>query len=250
MDKTPPSRYQRFLRWAAARRLVIPRDTRVDPSLLSEERFPVSCPKCEYLLRGLPDGRCPECGREFDHGKLLVEQYVGEAGKRSHPVTSKWTFRMWLAGALLLVCGGMLPSLMQWVEQRAAGLRQTPGSDRLLRACVFTMIGAQLVGLSLLAVAFVLDLRLAIVSRRKRRQILDAIDRNQPGFVEAQRAIWVTPALLLGLGAAFGTWYLLLPVFGQSGTAMHPLHLVLSIVIGCGTTIGIVLAAGCVRGRK
>ncbi len=105
-------------------------------------------------------------------------------------------------------------------------------------------------GLSLLAVAFVLDLRLAIVSRRKRRQILDAIDRNQPGFVEAQRAIWVTPALLLGLGAAFGTWYLLLPVFGQSGTAMHPLHLVLSIVIGCGTTIGIVLAAGCVRGRK
>jgi len=250
MDTAPPSRYQRFLQWAAGRRLVVPRDTRVDPSLFSEERFPIFCPKCEYLLRGLPDGRCPECGREFERSRLLVDQYVREPGRRSHPVASKWAFRMWLAGALLLICGGMLPSLIQWVEQRAAGLRQTPGSDRLLRACVFTMIGAWLVGLSLLAVTFVLGLRLAVVSRRKRRQVLDAIDRNQPGFVEAQRAVWVMPALLLGLGAAFGTWYLLLPVFGQSGSAMHPLHLTLSIVVGCGTTIGIVLAAGCVRGHK
>lgn len=250
MDRTPPSRYQRFLQWLASRRWVIPPETRVDPSLFPEEEFPVFCPKCNYLLRGLPDGRCPECGREFERSRLLVDQYVREPGRRSHPVASKWAFRTWLAATLLMLSGIILMGVMHLVEQRAGGIGQPPGSDGLLRACVFTMIGAWLAGSLFLIVAAVLGVRLAVISRRKRRQVLDAIDQNQPGFVEAQREVWVTPALLLGIGAAFGTWYLLSPAFGPSGSAMHPLHLVLSIVVGCGTTIGIVLAAGCVRDRK
>lgn len=55
---------------------VIPPGARVDPALFAEDEFPVHCPKCDYLLRGLPDGRCPECGTEFERGRLLVEQYV------------------------------------------------------------------------------------------------------------------------------------------------------------------------------
>ena len=57
---------------------VIPRDAAVDPKHFSEDEYPVHCPKCGYLLRGLPDGRCPECGTPFERGRLLVQQYVRE----------------------------------------------------------------------------------------------------------------------------------------------------------------------------
>lgn len=29
-------------------------------------RIEPRCPKCGYLLYGLPEPRCPECGRDFD----------------------------------------------------------------------------------------------------------------------------------------------------------------------------------------
>ena len=59
---------------------VVPKDARVDPAPFSDEEFPVHCPKCRYLLRGLPDGACPECGKPFERGALLVRQYVFEWG--------------------------------------------------------------------------------------------------------------------------------------------------------------------------
>ena len=49
-------------------------DARADISRLPENQFPIWCPKCDYLLRGLPDGRCPECGTEFERARLLVQQ--------------------------------------------------------------------------------------------------------------------------------------------------------------------------------
>jgi hypothetical protein len=55
---------------------VVPADARVDPTQFPEEEFPVYCPKCEYLLRGLPDGRCPECGEPFERAELLVLEYA------------------------------------------------------------------------------------------------------------------------------------------------------------------------------
>lgn len=55
---------------------VIPPDARVDAARFPEAEFPIYCPKCEYLLRGLPDGRCPECGEPFERGHLLVLEYV------------------------------------------------------------------------------------------------------------------------------------------------------------------------------
>lgn len=55
---------------------VMPTDARVDPAAFPEEEFPLNCPNCRYLLRGLPEERCPECGEPFDRGRLLVLHYV------------------------------------------------------------------------------------------------------------------------------------------------------------------------------
>jgi len=55
---------------------VIPRGTQVDPACFPDDEYPVYCLQWGYALRGLPDGRCPECGREFARGHLLVEQYA------------------------------------------------------------------------------------------------------------------------------------------------------------------------------
>jgi len=79
---------------------VIPRDARVNPSLFSEDEFPVYCPDCSYLLRGLPEPVCPECGTPFDRGRLLVEEYVDRGSRAS----------MWRRGEvrLLMVAYGGL----------------------------------------------------------------------------------------------------------------------------------------------
>jgi hypothetical protein len=69
-------------------------ETRVDPAAFPEEEFPVYCRKCRYLLRGQPDGRCPECGSEFHRGRLLVEQYA--LGRTPRPDRLR-RIAMWLS---------------------------------------------------------------------------------------------------------------------------------------------------------
>lgn len=39
--------------------VVIPAGARVDATRFSDDEFPVECPKCGYLLRGLSSDRCP-----------------------------------------------------------------------------------------------------------------------------------------------------------------------------------------------
>lgn len=250
MATAPRSRYERFLQWAAARKLTIPPETRVDPSPFTEDEFPVYCPKCGYLLRGLPDGRCPECGREFDHGRLLVEQYVREPGKHSHPMTARWAVRTYLAGSVLLACGGILLGLIGWLEQQVTGFGSIGGSGGWPRACGFTLVVASLVGLLLLMVSAGLGVRLAVISRRKRKRVLDAIDHSHPDFVVAQRTLWLLPAMIFGIGAAFATSYLLSLALGEPGGVTPPLHLILPMVVGCGTTLVIILVSGCVHRPK
>src|SRR3972149_2325562 len=55
---------------------VIPHDAVVDPTPFPEDGFPTLCDGCGYLLRGIADGNCPECGTPFARGRLLVTQYV------------------------------------------------------------------------------------------------------------------------------------------------------------------------------
>lgn len=82
---------------------VIPRNAAVDPARFSEQEFPVTCPKCGYLLRGLPDGNCPECGKPFERGRLLVLQYVhewsGKLWRQSRP--GIWCRRLFVLGFVL-----------------------------------------------------------------------------------------------------------------------------------------------------
>jgi hypothetical protein len=42
------------------------REGQVDPQFDPEVRFHPQCKECGYLLIGLPEARCPECGQLFD----------------------------------------------------------------------------------------------------------------------------------------------------------------------------------------
>ncbi len=74
------TKLRNIFRYRIAFGRIIPPNTRANPAQFSEAEFPIVCPKCDYLLRGLTVPRCPECGRDFDRGRLLVEQYVIEGG--------------------------------------------------------------------------------------------------------------------------------------------------------------------------
>ena len=87
----------------------IPRGTQVDPALFPEDEYPVQCLNCGYDLRGLPDGRCPECGTEFVRGHLLVELYARRRLPRGNKCRriAKSLFiagiTIWLAGAAVFL---------------------------------------------------------------------------------------------------------------------------------------------------
>lgn len=86
------------------------RDATVDPSAFPEAEFPVRCLGCSYLLTGLPDGWCPECGREFARGRLLVEQYAGESLPRRGGRYG--LVRRWLNVSFAVVIGGQVLALL------------------------------------------------------------------------------------------------------------------------------------------
>ena len=78
------------------------------------------CPGCEYLLRGLPDGRCPECGRTFARGRLLVEQYVLEGGRRFSRRAARAAKWCWVIAAGLMVLFWVVYGVVALAAARAA----------------------------------------------------------------------------------------------------------------------------------
>lgn len=177
MDDKPLTGWRRLLRYRIAGKRIITPEARVDPAMFSEDDFPVFCPKCDYLLRGLPDSRCPECGREFQRGRLLVEQYVNEYSKRSFRRTSKWAWRTWIAAVGLAIGSELVVWVQGWVGRRHPSIYMTvPGY--LFRVFIISMVALMVVALLLGLVSGWLFLRWTLVSRRKRRKVLDAIDSN------------------------------------------------------------------------
>jgi hypothetical protein len=157
---------------------VIPRDATVDPTLFPEEEYPVYCPKCGYLLRGLPDGKCPECGTEFARGRLLVRQYVVEwsGATWKQRVAARWSLRLSLAGWALPILGGVGMAGIIWLANPASPGPPPPGAfDRLLRL-VHIWMGALGVGVLLQVTGLVIALAAYPRGVRKRRRaIIDAI---------------------------------------------------------------------------
>ncbi len=90
----------------------IPPNARVDAADFSEAEFPVHCPECGYLLAGVPEPRCPECGRPFDRGRLLVEQYVLARSPQQPGTCRGWLAVLFGAKGLIVAVGVF--TLLAW----------------------------------------------------------------------------------------------------------------------------------------
>lgn len=160
---------------------VIPAGARVDPSQFSEDEFPVYCPKCDYLLRGLPAARCPECGADFDRGKLLVEQYVTVDGlpRLRRGRLNRLAYWVAMAGLCLVGIGGYgirfatrryMPQLLASGNAQAVNTFQARVELVSLLVCVL-----EIVALAALLCWAGITIRAYWAGRLKRRRIVDAI---------------------------------------------------------------------------
>ncbi|MBP7933253.1 MAG: hypothetical protein KA354_01280 [Phycisphaerae bacterium] len=153
--------------------MYLPQDARVDPGLFPEDEFPVYCPWCNYLLRGLPDDRCPECGKHFDPGRLLVVQYVEDKGRRQWPQINKWPKRFLLLSGVLLL--GWLYGMEYLISCTQSGTK--PWAMSLLRWLMSgtwhrALTSSPLALMTTLAVlSFGLYIRGSLHRRKKRLQI-------------------------------------------------------------------------------
>ena len=175
---------ERFLNRDLFSGRVIPRDGAVDSNLFSEDEFPVYCPKCGYLLRGLPDGRCPECGTSFERGRLLVRQYVFKYGEPAWRSTrmGKWMTRLLIAGYLLVVLAyaGLYVAL-RWMKTQDTPAKLSAALETLgtaLKWAQVVMILALVLGLVLSLAAGILFVVRIWRNASKRRRILDALQNG------------------------------------------------------------------------
>lgn len=106
----------------------------VDPALFPEADYPVHCSKCQYLLTGLLDGPCPECGQPFERGKLIASQYAGE---ESSFEARCWVYRC----ARKLFLGFCWVYAVPWIAMVVAA--QIWGKDAVAErlARVFELVG-------------------------------------------------------------------------------------------------------------
>lgn len=164
---------------------VIAQDARADVSRLSEDEFPIWCPKCDYLLRGLPDGRCPECGTEFERGRLLVQQYVHQWSEtlRRRTTSGKWAVRTAWVGLTVIAVGYLGIIIMaQFGYPILSNGRPTPGASELYhRVLVIWSNGTRLAGIgTLLGLLICLTIAMRNIRRAlcTRAKVMDAVPAN------------------------------------------------------------------------
>jgi len=218
---------------------VIPPDARVDPNRFPESRFPLYCPVCDYLLRGLPTERCPECGTPFNRGRLLVQQYVVEQGKRSWKRTGKYAKWLLIIGGLLSIAPPALFSLVTYVE-RISALKISVSLFDTLIPCIVTIM---LTGAALLFTASILYVHLATVAKKKYAQVSQGIDRNSPSFQTAQRRKWIFWVVWLGVMIVFlAIWSARSSSVWYRYYAQAPSRMLIPVAVAVG--VGIVFLTG------
>lgn len=52
------------------------RQTSIESATAFADRIGARCPRCEYILRGLAEPVCPECGRPFSLDELVKSRYA------------------------------------------------------------------------------------------------------------------------------------------------------------------------------
>ena len=158
---------------------VISPDVAVDPSRFPEAEFPVRCTQCDYLLRGLPDGKCPECGREFNRGNLLVRQYVLEHGQRTSrsSSTGRWAKGLAIGGFLLLAIIYASGALLLLTAPVPAPGTSSPAWDWVGRWGP-VVIRVVYLGPAMMLAGAVLYLGQLYRNRAKRRRIIASLDQQ------------------------------------------------------------------------
>ena len=164
----------RLVRWLFTHRVggkVVSPETQVDPARFSEDEYPVFCRKCDYALRGLPDGRCPECGTEFQRGRLLVEQYILRT-RSLRTRLGRFALRCLVAGAGVGTLAWLVLCVMYLVLARSPG--GLPKLD-VLRIELRVVLYAFYLAFAVVSVGFVSLLVAIGRNRQKRRRVLEAI---------------------------------------------------------------------------
>lgn len=181
MSRRWAQRIAKLLRKPLFGTTVVPRDARVDPAEFPENEFPVNCAKCGYLMDGLPDGRCPECGVEFDRGRRLVAQYArGDAdGRWKHSRARKWARWLVVLGIACSLLPGLLFRLLSDTLQRLGETDPERALDRLIWMIVLLASLKALAALCCLAAGVVTFTHYPRVPKALRRRVLDAIVAGQ-----------------------------------------------------------------------
>ncbi len=177
-----------FLRKPLFGTLVNPRDATVDPALFPEDHYPVFCTKCGYCLRGLPDGKCPECGTTFARGQLLVRTYVkvwsGVLWRDS--AARKWVWRFIVTGYALPVVAILGFEFMKYFRYFGYFDSSSPPSpaalDSAIRLQLYVLLAIFLAGPLFLFGALVIAVKTyPRGSWKRRRAIIDAIKQANAG---------------------------------------------------------------------
>lgn len=155
------------------------RGARVDPAAFPEDEYPVFCQRCGYELRGVSEGRCSECGQEFERGALLIEQYVRQNPPRTNARYRysrwvNWTSNVLLAPAFAVM---LVFSVLGYVNERFRDAsvdflvkHQREASLGLIVASRLMMLGLVGVALQIVSVWLLFS---ALPSRAKQKAVRD-----------------------------------------------------------------------------